>query len=232
MNRAICILGACLLVAGCGGGSSDSSSPPPQVSNASPGGIWEGQIFFDSTSSSVEAVGVVTESGEMRFITEDGQQIWGNGTVTNTNQLSLNYSWVLPLGFTTPGGATGGTGTLTGTVAERSRIQGAFTSTSSAGEPDSGTVEVFYDDLYERDSSLGLLAGDWLSVGDAELMTVDAAGRVFSQDPVTECVLNGQFSIVNASYNVYDVTLVFSNCATPETVILNGFTMNGLAAQE
>lgn len=217
---------ACFGLVACGG-SSGSSTPTPPTTNASPGGIWEGQIVFDSTGTSVEVVGVVTESGEMRFITSDGQQIWGNGSVTNVNQLAMNFTWVLPLGFETAGGATEGTGTLTGTVLERNRIQAAFTSTSSVGEPDSGTIDVFYDNLYERDSSLGMLAGNWTA--GTEVLTIDGTGAVFSQDPATSCVLSGQFSIINASYDVYRATLSFASCATPETVVLNGFTMNGLA---
>jgi len=218
---------ACLGLAACGGSSSGSTSTPLPTTNASPGGIWEGEIFFDSTRTSVEVVGVVTESGEFRFITSDGQQIWGNGSITNVNQLALNFTWVLPLGFTTAGGATEGTGSLTGTVAEQSRIQAAFTSTSSVGELDSGTIDVFYDNLYERASSLDLLVGDWSAV--TEILSIDASGAVFSQDPTTGCVLNGQFSIIDARYDVYRASLSFDNCATPETLILNGFTMTGLA---
>src|SRR4029077_19958501 len=69
------------------------------------------------------------------------------------------------------------------------------------------------------------LAGNYADGPDT--VTVGADGTIFEQDPSTGCVVNGQVSIVNPSYNAYSFTYTFGNC-TGNAAILNGQTATGL----
>jgi hypothetical protein len=59
-------------------------------------------------------------------------------------------------------------------------------------------------------------------------MNIGANGVVFEQDATTGCVIGGQVSIINATYNAYAIQLSISGCASPKDV-LNGLTLTGLA---
>ena len=52
---------------------------------------------------------------------------------------------------------------------------------------------------------------------------------IFAQDPASGCVINGQVSIINASYNAYSASASYSNCRGSASV-LNGVTASGLMA--
>ena len=220
----ITLLAATACGGGGGGGGSDAPPPPPPVEDASPGGIWSGPVAF-STGEVYEAAGVVTELGFFRFFDEQGQQLFGQLTVSGTS-VTGRGNWALELGDSTPAGSTFGTVTLSGTIVERSRMTGSFTSTGDQGDRFSGTISFNYDPLYDRDSSLSTISGTYIS--DGEVLTIDSQGRVFSQDPGTDCVLNGLVSIIDARYNAYNIGFEIANC-TGQEAILNGLDFNGLA---
>lgn len=210
---------------GCGGGGGGgSSAPPAPVVDASPGGIWTGTVSY-STAEAYETVGVVTEAGFYRFVDEQAQQLFGVMNVTGTT-VSGEGNWVLPIGSMTAAGSNSGTSTISGTVVERSRLTGSFTSTGEQGDTFSGTFSFVYDVLYERDSSLATVSGTYLS--EDEVLTIDSQGKLFSQDPISDCVLNGLVSIIDGRYNAYNLGFEVANCSGEEA-ILNGLDFNGLA---
>jgi hypothetical protein len=101
---------------------------------------------------------------------------------------------------------------------------------SASGEvprPVSGTFNLAYDPLYDRDSSLTTIAGSF-SGPNGTVVTVDAAGSIFSQDATSGCVVNGKASIINANYNVYRVRYTYDSCSG-DLAALNGTTFSGLA---
>jgi hypothetical protein len=61
-------------------------------------------------------------------------------------------------------------------------------------------------------------------------VSVSGSGAVTSQDPVTLCVVNGQISVINSTYNAYSVTYAFANC-TGTSAVLNGVQFTGLATR-
>jgi hypothetical protein len=158
-------------------------------------------------------------------VDERAQQLFGVMNVTGTT-VSGEGNWALPIGSTTAAGSNSGTSIISGTVAERSRLTGKFTSTGEQGDTFSGTFSFVYDALYERDSSLTTVSGTYLS--EDEVLTIDSQGRLFSQDPSSDCVLNGLVSIIDARYNAYNIGLEISNCIGEEA-LLNGLDFNGLA---
>jgi hypothetical protein len=59
------------------------------------------------------------------------------------------------------------------------------------------------------------------------VVTIDSMGAVFSQDPTTGCVVNGNVSTINLSYNAYRVPYTYGNC-TGQYAVLNGLQFSGL----
>jgi hypothetical protein len=90
-----------------------------------------------------------------------------------------------------------------------------------------GTFTLTYDPLYDRDSSLATIAGNYREP-NGTVVTVDANGNIFSQDATTGCVLNGRASVIDSRYNAYHVEYTFASC-TGQLTALNGVTFTGLA---
>ena len=70
------------LLASCGGsgGGGGSTTPPPSPppESDSPGGIWLGTLTSSVLNQVEEIVGVITETGQARFVSLDGgQQFFG-----------------------------------------------------------------------------------------------------------------------------------------------------------
>lgn len=95
-----------------------------------------------------------------------------------------------------------------------------------APKPVSGTFTLTYDALYDRDSSLATIAGNFRAP-NGTVVSVDASGNIFSQDATTGCVVNGKASIIDTRYNAYYFEYKFGSCAGQLTV-LNGVTFTGL----
>jgi len=227
MRLFIIILSAIGLAAGCGGGGGGSNFQPSEDQSAS--GFWDGTVDF-STGESLGISGVIAENNEAIFVLEDDQMLWGVASVTNRNQLAVDFTWTVPPLTETPDGAIDGTGTLLCTIMERVSMECTFTSTSSAGEPFEGVASVAYDDLYERDSSIAAIAGNWIdSETGEELLSIDGAGRIFSQDPISGCILSGTVRPIDTAYNAYDVVLTIDGCNV-DFAELNGVRFDGLAA--
>ena len=85
-----------------------------------------------------------------------------------------------------------------------------------------------YNALYERPSALTTVAGDWTDVAQAvDQISVASNGTIFGQSPATNCVSNGQVSLIDTAYNAYDVHWTYSNCQGTEA-ILNGVQFQGI----
>jgi hypothetical protein len=124
-------------------------------------------------------------------------------------------------------GSTSGSGTLEGDITERSRMTGTTDFTTADGARTTGTLTLDYNDLYERDSSLATAAGNYQNeFGD--VISVNSNGEIFSQDPSTGCIVNGEASIIDNRFNAYRVEYDYSSC-TGSNAFLNGRTFRGLA---
>ena len=204
----------------CGGGVEGGGFIPTVDSSA--GGIWDGK----DPISGIDVIGIVTETGEARFIRADGFQSFGGVTVSWQN-LSGSYTGILPFGSLFPDGSFSGTGTVVGTVKERKSLRATFDFTTMAGTRSTGTGTFTYNALYDMDSALTTFAGNYLDTASGAIITIDDNGVIFSQDPVTSCVINGQVAIIDSDYNAYRVAYSFSNCIGAEAY-LNGTTATGL----
>lgn len=213
------VLGAC---GGGGGSGSAGAANPPPATNADPGGIWT--ATEPSSGDTIE--GVITEAGTARFINlSNGVQYVGTAT-TAANNISASYTAYAPIGTTFADGSTQATGTASGTISAGQSISATFDYTTSKGTSSSETLTFSYNSLYKTGSSLAAIAGNYTTT-DGSTVSVTSSGEVTSQDPNTGCVLNGTISIINASYDVYDVSYTFSNCVGAAGV-LNGSTAIGI----
>ena len=218
------LLGLTSLLTACGGGGSDAISPPPPPAPASQalGGLWTG---LDVNGNEIYALS--TDSGQLRWVEPaTGEQGFGTGTAVGT-ALTINYTYVAPLGSTLADGSATAACAGTGTIQQRQSLAAAVDCTTDLGGTFSTSATLAYDALYDRDSSLATIAG---SFGDAAavVFTIAADGALFAQDPVSGCVINGQFGVVDTQYNAYDLSVSYSSCAGAGA-ILNGVTFTGLA---
>ena len=258
---------------GAGGNSLPPSSSPPPPANASPGGIWKGK-----TSQGQSLVGIVTESGEFHFLQEDGVQYFC-GILVSGSSISAGFTGITQVGTQFANGATYGSGSLSGTVAERSTLTGSISFTAASGqspaaqkpgseasaprpcgasaaaapagksglgsgggaaklfnEPPTdsqqapaiagGTFTLAYDSLYDRDSALATISGNF-GESNGTVVTINTAGRIFSQDATSGCVINGTVRVIDSRYNAYGFDYEFSNC-NGELSKLNGAAFAGL----
>ena len=226
---------------GCGGGSGSTTQPPPVV-NQAVGGIWRSQ-FTATNSDSVKGVGLVAEDGSAVFFSQNltngcadvgigslsanGTAISGNAQVAIVN-FSFSPSINTNCAFTD--GSTSATEVITGTIAQRSTLTLSGTVTTANGTvlPAQAPVTATFDPLYDSGSSLAAIAGNWTGPTGV-VMNINGSGVIFAQDPVSGCVVNGQVTIINSSYDAYSVSATYSNCVGTAS-ILNGVTASGLMA--
>ncbi|MCZ8130766.1 MAG: hypothetical protein O9284_05640 [Steroidobacteraceae bacterium] len=216
----------------CGGGSSSPGGlsgvtpPPPAPAPAppSPGGIWRGT----NPATNLQLLGLVTETGEYHFLQEDGVQYFGTVAVAANGAASGTFTGVVPFGFTFPDGSLTGTGTITsGTVTARSRLQLSTSFWTSRGTTTTSAFTLNFDPLYNRPSSLATIAGNYRDPDTGAVINVNGNGVIFSQDPLSGCVINGSVALINASFNAYRIEYRFSGCRGAD-VALNGTTARGL----
>jgi hypothetical protein len=209
-----------MLTAACGGGGGKGHGQT--TPNADPGGIWKGT----DTLTGLSLDGVITEAGTARFIRSDGAQFIGTAT-TSGNNIAGTYVGYLPSGSTFADGSTHGSGTLSGTLTAGQTATVTFNFTTANNSTSTETITFTFGKLYDTGSSLSAIAGNYTDPSTGDTVSVNASGVVFSQDPMTGCVINGTVAIINASYDVYDVTYSFASC-TGSAAFLNGTTATGL----
>jgi len=236
---AICALSAC---GGSGGGSSAPVAvvPPPVavVTDQSPGGIWTAHYTVPSGTNAGDVVdfeGLVSENGQFFGYSKNttngcaalgfGQFSVSANNVTGSETFLLVQYSTIP-GVTTncvePDGSTSGTGSITGTVAQRSSLTLSSTETTSNGSVSpSSTTAWTYSSLYANPSSFAVIAGNYNDNGAT--LNINGSGQIFEQDS-NGCTVVGNVSIINASYNSYAVQVLFSNCGS----IPNGTSASGL----
>jgi hypothetical protein len=226
----------------CGGGGS-SSDPPPPPTNQSAGGIWTVQYVQAAgavnAGDTMQGQALVTESGDVFFALIDtvsgcatigfGQvNVNGSSVSGSTNDAVVHWSPNPAVNTTCSysDGSTSATTTLSGTVTQRSSFMLTDTSTTSMGMAlGSETNTWSYSNLYAQTPSLATIAGNYADGSDT--LTLSSNGEIFEQDPTTGCVINGQVSIVDPSYNAYSFSYTFASC-TGNAAVLNGQTATGL----
>jgi len=221
--NAITAAGVAFLLTSCGGGNSTIGGSGPPATNATPGGIWHGT----ESVSGLQVTGLVDESGNFHFLRGDGVQYVGAATVS-AGSLTANLEGIVPVGFVFSDGSHHGTGSITATLQARKSITASTNFQTDLGTVSTGTLNLTFDALYNRASSLTTLSGNFTNPANSVVVTVGSNGTLFSQDPASGCVLNGTASVINATYNVYKVQFDYASCAGQASA-LNGVQFTGFA---
>lgn len=215
-----------LALAGCGGsGLSDSSS---SATSASAAGIWTGT----DSSSGLSLTGIVNSAGVADFIRSDGVQYVGSVQVAG-DTLAATLDGYTQFGSQFSDGSISGVGTLNATVSTNSSISGTLSFTTSGNSASSSTWTLTFDTLYNSSSSLSAISGNYTdgSTNDPSngaTFSISGTGAITAQNASDGCVLNGQVTVQNASYDAYQVAYTLERCSGSYAV-LNGIAFTGLA---
>jgi len=184
-------------------GSINVITPSP---NDTPGGIWRGSVTTQS-GATFPSIGLVSETGDLRLITEGSDQTSGTVTVTGTTYTANLRSYV-PFGFFTFTPPVHGS--ASGSINKRSALSGNISLHNAA----TSSFSFVYDSIYERDSSLAAIAGNYSKsdgAGYTVTYSIDAAG-VFTGSDTNGCMLNGNVELLNTDFNMYKVSVIVTNC--------------------
>lgn len=197
------LLSLAVAVGGCGDSIDGVTMLPAQyIELTNAGGVWDGALTNDLTGQSIEISGMVTEDNlEGRFITAGAWMLVLRDIEGEGGEFSASVSAFARPDSLFADGSFETSGIVTGSVVERSRIEGVW----SLDSGDIGALTLEYDDVYERGSDLNWLAGTWES-SFGTVYAVTALGRIFGQTD-QGCVYEGQIDLINAAYNVYRIRI-------------------------
>lgn len=223
----------------CGGGGGGGQTP---AQNARVGGLWEGTVEF-TDGSTQDLLGIVAEDGRAYLLQVEGDAgvlLWGT-VRSSANRVTASVTGATVIGITGgpivfgffEDGSSSGTGSVEGSIRERSSVTADVVFTTSAGTRTTSRIELRYDDLYERDSSLGAIAGNYTSAvfPGEDALNIANDGVLFGQNPGTGCVVNGRVSVVDSRYNAYEFEYSYGSC-TGELAVRNGVTYRGIGFLE
>jgi hypothetical protein len=195
----------------------------------SPGGIWRA---LDGS------IAIIDETPRGHIVELDGTQFVGDLTGVTVNGrdcfLDVEKSFlhaVLPIDAALPDGSVEATGSPSAGWTKRSgQLQLNADLRTRVGNNYALSFAGQYDPSHASGSSQAMIAGSYRSTAspEAEVFTIDAAGRVFSQNAETGCVVNGDIAPADNRFNVYRVTLHYGSCQGSRAV-LNGIPVKGLA---
>lgn len=198
-----------LTLIACGGGGGGTPATDTTATQSA-SGIWRGTVTSVIDGTAYDAVGLITESGEVIFFTEDGEQTLGSITVDG-NEFNANLTSYAPLGTLYSQNNSGSiAGTASGTVTEKSSLSGNASYSGSV----TSKFTFSYDSIYERNSSLSLVAGTYSDTdgsGYTETYSIDSLGNISGSDS-NGCQFSGRIQILDSNYNVYRITLTVTNC--------------------
>ena len=216
----ISLLGVSLIgfACGSGGGGGESDSPPPPIQSAA--GIWDGTVTSSRSGQAVQIRGIVTQNNEARFVSDESGQYSGSLTVNNSSAsgiLTAYAAW----GYTFPDYSRVGKVTFNGNVSAKSSFPGTY-----SGVGDYGSFSFTYNPVYDRSSSLEIVAGTWNHNSSAfgNISVIISNSGSISGTTSDGCSLSGNISLIDPAYNGYRVAVSVSKCSS-----LNG-SYNGLAA--
>ena len=207
-------------------GGGGSTSPPPvsgPVVPVNPAGIWD--LNDTINGNPVSEVAMIADGKYYALASADqfgcaditgGTYTAASGVYAATSFLGSGVTLLLN-GCTAPVGQSGYVaysvnGSLTGAAVNLSfEVGGNLVPTLGAT----------MDKLYNEASSLENLTGNWNDAGNT--LTINADGTFFEQQG-TGCVVNGAYSIIDATHNLYGVSLQVSNC----TASIAGIPFTGL----
>lgn len=213
---------AALAIAGCNG-SSFGGLTNPMPTNASATGIWGGT---DSVTG-MSVAGYIDAAGEAVFIRADGVQFVGATQVSGDTLVAAVVAYT-NFGTKFSDGSTYGLGTLNGTVATGSTLTASLSFTTNGGTVEAGSWSLAYSTLTNSGSSLTTISANYTDTASGSVISISGNGVMTGQNPANSCVVNGTITVINSSYDIYQVSLTYESC-TGSYAVLNGVQLTGLA---
>jgi len=211
-----------LTLAGCNGSLYGGMSNP-MPTNASATGIWGGT---DSVTG-LNVAGYIDSAGEAVFIRADGVQFAGTTQVSGSTLVAAVVAYT-NFGTTFNDGSTYGLGTLNGTVASGSMLTLNLSFTTNGGTAETGSWSLTFSTLTNSGSSLNTISANYTDTASGSVISISGDGVMTGQNPANSCVVNGTITVINSSYDIYQVSLTYENC-TGSYAVLNGLQLTGLA---
>jgi hypothetical protein len=234
------LITANLVLAACGGGSGNgggSGAPQPDVQSV--GGLWQGQ-FATASGASIEGSALIGENGTFFSQVDDPSARCDNvmtGTLTVSGSTVSGTVVLALLSDTVPevsapacvfsDGATTASGTVSGTVSQRSTLTLTPKLATSNGTALSvTTLQLRYDSaIYDAAPSLATIAGTYQ--GPTGAVTSISAGGAISVGYPNGCTISGTISVINSKYDAYGVSGSYAGCPSDEAMY-NGATVVGI----
>jgi hypothetical protein len=236
-NTSNLILAALLLaMAACGGGGSGGPDcrfneawlngqctveiiiPPLTI----PDGIWRGV-----DSDGLDVVAYVNRFRSFQFVDGLGNQGSGILGVATGDVVDSNFQLVTQQGETFTDGTTAADCTFSGKFVERQTLTVTEKCMTSTGLQFQETLILTFDTLYNRDSSLEIIAGMY-QTPTGNVLSIASDGMIFSQDAASGCVTNGEVTVTVSFTNMYFYEYGIDNCVGADA-IWNGSSFSGLA---
>lgn len=196
-----------LTLVSCGGGGGGSSTSST-VTNQQVSGIWRGTSYSSVQKSTSNILGIISENNVARFLSLTSGGQYSGVIAANESSFSSSMTAYAPLGYAWLDGSVIGNMNINGTVAPKTSLNGSY-----SGVGDSGTFTFAYDSKYERPSSLSSVSGSWSLTSSGVLYNVSVnSNGTITGNTSTGCTYSGVISIINASYNCYNVNLTIGSC--------------------
>jgi hypothetical protein len=138
-----------------------------------------------------------------------------------------DFRLVTQRGETFADGTTSADCTFSGTIIERQTLTVTENCVTSGGFQFQERLILYFDILYNQDSSLATISGLYETT-TGNVLSIDSDGAIFAQDPVSGCVVNGQVGVTTSFANIYTYDYNIDNCDGPDA-IWNGSSFGGLA---
>ena len=218
---ALIAMSVLLTLSACGGGSGGGGyRGTATLADEAVGGLWSG-----TDAAGLQLWALSTEGGRIHLVTPStGEQGFGTTTV-NGSSITIDYTYVASFGDTLVDGSTSASCRATGSIQERQSLSVSVDCSTALGGSVTNSATFAYDSLYDRESSLVTIAGNYDDAGN--VLNISANGVIFEQQPGSGCIINGQVGIIDADYNAYDITMTYVNCRGP-AALFNGATFTGL----
>jgi hypothetical protein len=203
------LLFVAVVLASCGGGG--STPAPDPIQGVSPGGIWHGT----DSATGLAITGLVDETGSADFMRADNAVFDGQVSTSGSNSISVDAQ-----GYAQkfPDGSQHGIWTVNGTIQERQSITATNALRTDSGTSTHGTLDLTFDALYNRPSSLATVAGSYTISGRCSYLSIGSDGGIGGHI-CTVADISGQISVINPAYNLYRVHLtVISHAGSSDDV--------------
>lgn len=166
------------------------AAPPPSMT-----GVYDGTFTRDSGQAG-RVVGIVTASGDARFVADGDVQNVGKLTLTGTKVAGTLQSFAK--------GVAGETVTLDGVLVPERSIAGTFKAPSGNGK-----FLLTFSTAHHKPGNLKDLEGTWKA--GTFRMTVDATGAYTARD-ATACRYAGSFALADPKLAAYSFDLTLTQC--------------------